>query len=77
MALAAKRQIPVVERAIMPDEMARATEVFVTGSAAEVTPVRQIDGLSFECGPATAALLHDYEALVRMSPAQVEARIAA
>ena len=77
MALAARRQIPVVERAIMPDEMARATEVFVTGSAAEVTPVRQIGDLHFDSGAITETLLRDYEALVRMSPAEVETRLAA
>ena len=77
MALAAKRQIPVVERAIMPDEMARATEVFVTGSAAEVTPVRQIDGLHFSSGLVTETLLKDYEALVRMPPEQVRLQLAA
>ena len=77
MALARKRQIPVVERVIMPGEMARATEVFLAGSAAEVTPVRQIDTLSFGSGPITETLLNDYEALVRMSPAQVQAKLAA
>ena len=77
MALATRRQIPVVERAIMPDEMGRASEVFVTGSAAEVTPVRQIDGLHFNPGPVTETLLRDYEALVRMSPAEVGTRLAA
>ena len=41
-ALARKHQIKVVERAIMPDELARATEAFLVGTAAEVTPVRQI-----------------------------------
>ncbi len=77
MALAAKRQIPVVERAIMPDEMRHATEVFVTGSAAEVTPVRQIDELRFNSGLVTETLLRDYEALVRMPPEQVRLQLAA
>jgi branched-chain amino acid aminotransferase len=43
-ALAKKRGIKVVERAIMPDELAKADEVFLTGSAAEITPVGEIDG---------------------------------
>jgi branched-chain amino acid aminotransferase len=34
----------VVERAIMPDELGKAQEVFLTGSAAEVTPVGEIAG---------------------------------
>ena len=38
MGLAKARQIKVVERAIMPDELAQTQEVFVTGTAAEVTP---------------------------------------
>ncbi|MGH7059547.1 MAG: branched-chain amino acid aminotransferase [Stellaceae bacterium] len=42
--LAKKRGIKVVERAIMPEELARAEEMFLTGSAAEVTPVGEIIG---------------------------------
>ena len=41
--LAKKRGIKVVERAIMPEELAKADEMFLTGSAAEVTPVGEID----------------------------------
>ncbi len=77
MALAAKRQIPVVERAIMPDEMEGASEVFLAGSAAEVTPVCQIGTLSYDYGPVTQRLLQDYEALVRMPPEQVRLQLAA
>jgi branched-chain amino acid aminotransferase len=43
-ALAKKRGIKIVERAIMPEELAKADEVFLTGSAAEVTPVGEIIG---------------------------------
>ena len=64
----------VVERAIMPEEMPRASEVFLAGTAAEVTPVPQIGELTFTPGPITETLLRDYEALVRMAPAEVEAR---
>jgi branched-chain amino acid aminotransferase len=76
MALARARQIPVVERAIMPEEMAGASEVFLAGTAAEVTPVRQIGALQFTPGQVTETLLGDYEALVRMEPAEVERRAA-
>ena len=77
MALARARGIEVVERAIMPEEMGRAAEVFVTGTAAEVTPVRRIDALEFATGPVTTQLVRDYEALVRMAPDEVSVRLAA
>jgi branched-chain amino acid aminotransferase len=76
-ALARKRGIEVIERAIMPDEMRQASEVFLAGTAAEVTPVRQIGELEFAPGHITETLMNDYEALVRMPPDQVEARLAA
>ena len=71
-ALAGSRQIKVVERAILPEEMPRASEVFLAGTAAEVTPVRRIGELEFTPGRVTETLLHDYEQLVRMAPAEVE-----
>jgi branched-chain amino acid aminotransferase len=74
MALARARQIAVHERTILPEEMAGATEVFLTGTAAEVTPVRQIGELSFTPGRLTETLLTDYAALVQLPPAEVEAR---
>ena len=76
MALARKRQIQVVERTIPQADLRQATEVFLAGTAAEVTPVRQIGDQTFTPGQITETLLTDYEALVRMSPAEV-ARIAA
>jgi branched-chain amino acid aminotransferase len=76
MKLARNRGFKVVERAIFPEELAKASEVFLAGTAAEVTPVRQIGELTFSSGPITEALLADYEALVRMSPEEVQ-RLAA
>lgn len=73
MSLARRRQIKVVERAIMPEEMPKASEVFLAGTAAEVTPVRQIGPHHFTPGQITETLLSDYEKLVRMPPAEVEA----
>jgi branched-chain amino acid aminotransferase len=73
MALARRHQIKVVERAIMPEEMKGASEVFLAGTAAEVTPVRQIGELHFTPGPITERLLHEYEALVQMPPDKVSA----
>lgn len=63
--LARARGIGVTERAMQPDELGQAKEVFLTGTAAEVTPVGAIDGLNFEVGPVTQQLRDDYEALVR------------
>ena len=76
-ALAHKRGLEVIERTIMPEEVAKADEVFLTGTAAEVTPVRQIDDMHFNVGPITAALHADYEALVFMRPEEVSLRLAA
>lgn len=65
MALAAQRQIKVVERLIEESELAEASEVFLTGTAAEVTPVRQIGTHCYTPGEITAAMMSDYEVLVR------------
>ncbi|HEX4261137.1 MAG TPA: branched-chain amino acid aminotransferase [Acetobacteraceae bacterium] len=76
MAIARRHQMKVVERVIMPDELPRATEVFLAGTAAEVTPVRQIADHAYTPGRITETLLRDYEGLVRLSPAEVSARAA-
>jgi branched-chain amino acid aminotransferase len=65
MGLATARQIKVVERGIMPDELAQAQEVFVTGTAAEVTPVTQIGDYTFPVGPISRQLMADFDKLVR------------
>jgi branched-chain amino acid aminotransferase len=65
MDLARKRGIKVIEREIWPDELARASEVFLTGTAVEVQPVGAIDGREYPVGPVTQALQADYAALVR------------
>ena len=63
--LARHRGIEVVERVVMPEELMQADEVFVTGTAAEVTPVGLIDDCSFQVGSVSRALLEDYDKLVR------------
>ncbi len=63
--LARARGIEVIERAIRPEELPGADEIFVTGTAAEVTPVGCIDDHHFQVGSISRALLEDYEALVR------------
>lgn len=63
--LARARGLEVVERAIFPNELATFQEAFLTGSAAEVTPIREIAGLSFKPAAVCEQLVHDYSALVR------------
>jgi branched-chain amino acid aminotransferase len=77
MRIARGHQMKVVERAIPVTDLARASEVFLAGTAAEVTPVREIDGKIYTPGPITETLLRDYEALVRMAPGEVARRQAA
>jgi branched-chain amino acid aminotransferase len=76
MALAKQHQIEVIERQIPMADLALAQEVFLAGTAAEVTPVRQIAEHTYTPGAITEALLTDYEALVRMTPADVARRAA-
>jgi len=63
--LAKARQLKVIERAIMPEELAKAQEVFLTGSAAEITPVREIGEYKFTPGAITKALIEDFDRSVR------------
>lgn len=62
--LARARQLEIVERAIMPDEMEKFSECFITGTAAEVTPVSEIGPYKFTPGDISINLLNDYLALV-------------
>jgi branched-chain amino acid aminotransferase len=63
--LARARQLKVIERAILPEEMAKASECFLTGTAAEITPVGEIDKYKFTPGKVTQTLWDDFQALVR------------
>ena len=65
MELARKKGIKVVEREIWPDELAKASEVFLTGTAVEVQPVGAIDRREYPVGPVAQALQAEYAALVR------------
>ncbi|MDD9908124.1 MAG: branched-chain amino acid aminotransferase [Ahrensia sp.] len=58
--LAKKRQLKVTERVIMPEEMADFEECFITGSAAEVTPVSEIGPYNFAPGAISKAMMEDY-----------------
>jgi len=64
-AIAKKRGITVIERHIKPEEMADFSECFLTGSAAEVTPVREIGPYIFKPGTLTEILMHAYADEVR------------
>jgi branched-chain amino acid aminotransferase len=69
--LARRAQMKVVERQIEPSELARATEVFLTGTAAEVTAVREIGPHRFTPGAITETLMRAYDDLVLQSPETV------
>jgi branched-chain amino acid aminotransferase len=60
-----ERGIAVHERHIMPEEMEGFEQCWLTGSAAEVTPVGQIGDYTFEVGALTREIAEAYEALVR------------
>ncbi|PPD28058.1 MAG: branched-chain amino acid aminotransferase [Hyphomicrobium sp.] len=70
--LARQRGFEVIERRIMPDELGSFSECFITGSAAEVTPVREIGGFHYQPGRISEALLNDYMAEVRPQRAAAE-----
>jgi branched-chain amino acid aminotransferase len=62
--LARRRGVEVAERRIMPEELSSFSECFITGTAAEVTPVGEIGPHRFVPGALTAALIDDYTAEV-------------
>lgn len=65
MELAKLRQMELVERTIMPDELDGFEECFLTGTAAEVTPVSEIGPHKFVPGNITKTLMDDYDAAIR------------
>jgi branched-chain amino acid aminotransferase len=71
--LAQAREIEVIERTIMPEELADATEVFLTGTAAEVTPVGEIDDNKFTVGDISRWLMDDYDKAVGKTPGEAAA----
>ncbi len=75
--LARQRGLQVVERVIMPQELADFGEMFITGTAAEVTPIAEVSGQQFQVGEVTQTLMADYDALVQPATAPVAAVAAA
>ena len=63
--LAKRRGIEVIERRIMPDELAGFSECFITGTAAEITPVSEIAKWKFTPGAISEQLMADYTAEVQ------------
>ncbi|PIE14725.1 MAG: branched-chain amino acid aminotransferase [Rhodobacterales bacterium] len=59
------KNIKVHERHIMPEELESFEQCWLTGTAAEVTPVGQIGDYNFEVGALTRSIAEDYEQLVR------------
>jgi branched-chain amino acid aminotransferase len=64
MDLAQRRGIEVEERAIWPDELESFEQMFITGSAAEVTFIRSAGPWNFEIGEMSRQLQRDYDDLV-------------
>src|SRR5690606_8692120 len=64
MDLARARGLQVVERQIKPVDVKDATDVFLPGTAAEVTPIGRVDDMGFAVGPITKQLMEDYSARV-------------
>ncbi|MBX2856354.1 MAG: branched-chain amino acid aminotransferase [Rhodobacteraceae bacterium] len=60
--------IEVVERHIEPQELETFEQCFLTGTAAEVTPVSEIGPYNFEIGTLTLDMLGKYDRLVRSRP---------
>ena len=54
--IAKSEGIKVIERDIYPNEIKNAEEIFLTGSAVEVTPVGKIDNLTFKVGEITSKI---------------------
>ncbi|MGE5063992.1 MAG: aminotransferase class IV, partial [Myxococcales bacterium] len=64
MDLARRRGVEVFERAIWPEELESFQQMFLTGTAVEVTPVASAGPWKFEVGDLTRQLSKDYDDLV-------------
>ena len=71
--LAKRHGWQVIEKGIMPEELAGFTECFITGTAAEVMPVGSIGEYTFTPGEITRTLMDDYAALTHPAQAKVAA----
>ncbi|MFZ5609248.1 MAG: branched-chain amino acid aminotransferase [Pseudomonadota bacterium] len=64
MGLAEQRGFKVIERVIWPQEMEGFEQAFITGTAAEVTPLSEIGPYRFEVGALVKQLMRDYDDVV-------------
>ncbi len=76
MALARQNRMTAIERPIEAAEIARASEVFLAGTAAEVTAVREIGPHCYTPGRITETLMRGYADLVTQTPAEVARTLA-
>ena len=63
--MAKSKNIEVIERKIKPDELSNFVGCFLTGTAAEVTPVSQIDKFNFKVCKTIIGLSDSYQEIVR------------
>ena len=63
--IAKSKGIKIIERKFKPDEMSKFSSCFLTGTAAEITPVSQIDKYNFQVCSVIKDLSESYQALVR------------
>lgn len=62
--IAAKRNLTVHERHILPEELPRFSECFIVGSAVEITPVNAIKGIAYQPGDLSRQMIEDYDTLI-------------
>lgn len=65
MELATAKGFEIVERHILPEELANFSECFITGTAAEVTPVARVGEHTFRPGNISLSLMEDFARMVR------------
>jgi len=60
LALARSLAIPTLEREVWPQDLERASELFLTGTAAELVPVCEVAGRNFQIGRTTRHLIQGF-----------------
>ena len=65
MELARKCSIQVIERKMTVEDLTKASEVFITGTAVEIMPVKEVGACHYRSGPVTSLLSKEYARLVR------------